>query len=51
MAAFEARLRASLKEHVVGITIGHVTHVKQVLDLRDEITVQVDVEMGGATNV
>jgi len=44
MEAFEARLRASLEEHVRGITIGAVEQVKNVLKLRDELLVKVEVD-------
>ncbi|MFL1524279.1 hypothetical protein [Pseudomonas sp. O230] len=45
MDAFEDRLRAALKEHIERITISHVHHVKDVLKLRDEMVIQVDVNM------
>ncbi|WP_285960563.1 hypothetical protein [Pseudomonas tohonis] len=40
----EAQLRAAITRHVKGITIGHVTHVKDVLQIRNELQVKVDVE-------
>lgn len=43
LQAFEAAFRQSLEQHVRGISIGHVSHVKDVLPIRDEILVKVDV--------
>lgn len=42
--AFETTLRERLTHHIKRITIGHVTHVNDVLKLRDEINVQVCVD-------
>lgn len=44
LQAFERTLRQRLEQHVKGITIGHVAHVKDVLAIRDEILVKVDCE-------
>ena len=34
LQAFERALRQRLEKHVIGITIGHVKHVKDVLNIR-----------------
>lgn len=44
LEAFERTLRERLGHHIKRITIGHVTHVKDVLNIRDEINVQVCVD-------
>lgn len=44
LEAFERTLRASLEHHIKGITIGHVENVRDVLKLRDEVLVHVDVD-------
>lgn len=44
LQAFERTLRQRLEQHVKGITIGHVAHVKDVLAIREEILVKVDCE-------
>jgi len=49
MAQFHARLREALETAVKAITIGHVEHVRDVLVLRDELTIRVDVAMDGAS--
>ena len=49
MDLFHTRLRSSLEQHVKRITLGHVHNVKDVLKLRDELYVRVDVEMQEAS--
>lgn len=49
MAQFHARLREALETAVKAITIGHVEHVQDVLKLRDELCIRVDVTMDGAS--
>jgi hypothetical protein len=46
---FHRRLRADLQKHVTSITLGHIEHVQDVLKLRDELTIRVDVTMDGAS--
>lgn len=45
LAIFEQRLRLSLVRHVKSITVGHVEHVTDVLKIRDEMRVHVDVDL------
>ena len=47
---FERNLRSSLVKHVRNITIGHVEHVRDVLRLRDEIAVKVNVDFQDVQN-
>jgi hypothetical protein len=48
MDAFEAKLRHRLGELVKQITIGHVEHVSDVLELRQAMLIEVNVHMNGA---
>lgn len=43
--AFEDALRSRLRHHITKLTIGHVAHVRDVLNIRDEVLVNVDVTM------
>lgn len=47
MDQFHGRLREALETAVKAITIGHVEHVRDVLVLRDELCIRVDVTMNG----
>lgn len=49
MDLFHKTLRSSLEEHVKRITLGHVHNVKDVLTLRDELFIHINVEMNGAS--
>lgn len=48
LTAFAATLRASLEKHVKAITIGHVDHLTDVLNLRNEMRVSVEVDFKDA---
>lgn len=45
MNLFEATLRQHLQEHIKGITLGHIEHVKRVVDFSEELLVRIDVNM------
>lgn len=45
MNLFEATLRQHLQEHIKGITLGHIEHVKRVVDFGEELLVRIDVNM------
>lgn len=49
MDQFHARLREALGTAVKAITLGHIEHVRDVLVLRDELCIRVDVTMDGAS--
>lgn len=49
MDLFHKTLRASLEQHVKRITLGHITHIRDVVTLRDELDVRIDVTMNGAS--
>ncbi|WPN22282.1 hypothetical protein [Pseudomonas marginalis] len=50
MDTFHLRLTASLEYPVKRIPLGHITTVQDVLKLRDELVVRIDVEMHGAAD-
>lgn len=47
---FENTLRANLARHVRAITVSGVNQMKDVLQLRDELLVKVDVEFNDVVN-
>jgi hypothetical protein len=50
MDTFHLRLTAPLEYPVKRITLGHITTVQDVLKLRDELVVRIDVEMHGTAD-
>lgn len=50
VAKFRQTLRPVLEAHVRSITIGHIEHVREVLRIRDEIAVKVDVDFQDVQN-
>lgn len=49
MDLFHKTLRASLEQHVKRITLGHIEHIQDVVQLRDELIVRLEVTMNGAS--
>lgn len=45
MAKFEETLRERLETQIKAITQGHVSHVRNLMKLRDEMVIQIDVNM------